>query len=75
MYKIGYRAPGDMGEFITTEYNFDTDMGVDISHSVDRDSYIAGFWHEECGLVTYYRAGSVTEIIEELHLIVVNGAD
>ena len=75
MYKLGLRAPDDKGEYITTEYNFDTGMCVDISHSVDRDSFIAGFWHEECGLVTYYRADSVAEIIEELHLIVVNGAD
>ena len=75
MYEMGLRAPNDMGEYITTEYNFDTGMCVDISHSEDRDSFIAGFWHEDCGLVTYFRADSVVEILTELGNIVVNRED
>jgi hypothetical protein len=59
--RVGIHAPADVGRMIASEYNEDTGMTHEIYTCTDGLGGLVGRWHEDVGLVTWFRADTLAE--------------
>lgn len=59
--RVGIHTPDDVGDMIASVYDEDTGMTHEIHTCTDTVGALIGRWHEDVGLVTWFRADSIAD--------------